>query len=88
MTASNVSRFVIGYRRSDDRVQEELPLRITLADLQALFGRPEDDPMYDAYAVTEAQRPSLEKLLGRSLDLSRFEYFVEAWREPSQPPGI
>jgi hypothetical protein len=81
MTEPHVSRFVIAYRRSDDRVQEELPLRAALADLQHLFGRPEDDPMYDAYRVTESQRPTLEKLLGRTLDLSRYEYFVEAWRD-------
>ena len=82
MTEPNVSRFLIAYGRSDDRVHEELPLPLALADLQALFGRPKDDPMYDAYPVTEAQRPSLEKLLGRTLDISRFEYFVEAWRAP------
>jgi len=38
MKEPQVSRFVIAYQRSDDRVHEELPLHAALADLQALFG--------------------------------------------------
>ncbi len=84
MTEPGILRFVIAYRRSNDQAQEKLPLHMALAGLQLLFGRPKDDPMYDAYPVTEDQRATLEKLLGKSLDFSRFEYFVEAWRDPDQ----
>jgi hypothetical protein len=51
-----------------------------LTGLQILFGRPNDDPMYDAYPVTEAQRASLKNLLGKPLDPSCFDCFVEARR--------
>ena len=83
MTKPDIERFVIAYRRSDEHIHEELPLRIGLVELQVLFSRPNDDPMYDAYPVTEAQRASLEKILGKHLDLSRYDYFVESWKVPS-----
>lgn len=50
--------------------------RLTLNDLQSLFGIDESNPMFDCYLVTEAQRTSIEKDIGIRLNLAQFDYEV------------
>jgi hypothetical protein len=53
----------------------ELPT-VDLAELQRLWGQRADEPMLELFEVTEAQRPFLESLLGRPLELSKDAYFL------------
>jgi hypothetical protein len=53
----------------------ELPA-VDLAELQRLWGQPADEPMLNMFEVTEAQRPFLEGLLGRPLDLRKDAHFL------------
>lgn len=49
-----------------------------LAELQALFGVPSGDPMYDCWPVQPPQVARVSELAGVAVDLIRFEYFVTA----------
>jgi len=49
-----------------------------LGELQALFGVPPGDLMYDCWPVGPAQAERVSELAGVSLDLARFGYFVTA----------
>jgi hypothetical protein len=50
--------------------------RLTLSELQRLFGIDGSNPMFDCYLVSETQRESIEKDIGIRLDIARFDYFV------------
>lgn len=50
--------------------------RLTLNDLQSLFGIDESNPMFDCYPVAEAQRASIEMDIGIRLNLAQFDYQV------------
>ncbi len=66
------------YQKDGDDLVEESPLAgIDLAVLQDLFGEPQDNPMYDAYPVRQAQAKRLQSYTGRTLDLQAYDYFVE-----------
>lgn len=47
-------------------------------DLQALFGRPSDDPMYECYPIGAQQAPALEPGVGQSLVSDGLTWFLEA----------
>jgi hypothetical protein len=49
---------------------------LELGDLQRLFGV--HDEMYDCHPVREEQVDALERATGATLDLDRYDYFVEA----------
>jgi hypothetical protein len=49
-----------------------------LAELQALFGVPDDNPMCDCWPVGPVQAGRVSELAGVPLDLDRFSYFVSA----------
>ena len=50
-----------------------------LGELQALFHVPPGNPMYDCWLVQHSQVAALSRMAGVSMDLSRFDYFVEAY---------
>jgi hypothetical protein len=64
---------------ADDRLvgQAVMPTA-QLAELQALFGVPSSDPMYDCWPVGPAQAARVSELAGVSVDLALFRYFVTA----------
>lgn len=62
----------------DDLVGEWGIAGVSLADLQELFGVAADNPMYDSFAVSEAQREPLQRAIGIKIDLHRYDYFVDA----------
>lgn len=51
---------------------------ITLPELQALFGVPPTDPMYDCWPVRQEHVSRLSPYLSVSIKLDLFDYFVEA----------
>jgi hypothetical protein len=52
--------------------------RVSVVDLQELFGVSGGNPMYDSFAVTQAQVEPLSRATGASIDLERYDYFVDA----------
>lgn len=65
-----------------------------LVELQALFGVPSSDPMYDCWPVGTAQADRVSELAGVPVDLAHFEYFVSAHaagpadiHHPARPEG-
>ena len=67
------------HRDPRDDLAAEWPIEgLSLADLQELFSVASDDPMYDSFPVTEAQVEPLNRATGISIDLQRYDYFVDA----------
>jgi hypothetical protein len=64
-------------RDPGDALVGEWPIRgLGLPELQELFG--ETNEMYDSYPVRQAQVAALERATGITLDLDRYDYFVDA----------
>jgi hypothetical protein len=73
-----LERTVARYSKADGSFVGEWPLTgLGLAELRALVGAPEDDPLYDSYPIGSSQARVVEGLTGSILDLDRFDYFVE-----------
>ena len=51
---------------------------VTLPDLQDIFGVPQGDPMYDCWPVRAEHLPALSPYVPVPIDLTKFDYFVEA----------
>ena len=80
-------RCVTQFRKNgDDRLVRAYELRgARLAELQRLFEPDSDDPqMVLCYPVTPRQQPFVERLLGKSLDLKKYDYFVEAYADAAR----
>ncbi len=70
------------YQKEGDAFVEEWPLRgISLGTLHSLFQQPQDDPMYDAYPIGEAQAGCLQAYTAHPIDLQAYDYFVECYAE-------
>ena len=75
----SVNHLLVWYSKEDDSLVGECPLRgLDWEQLKGTFRPPEQDPlMYDSYPVGRTASEFLGKALGISLDLERFDYFVE-----------
>lgn len=70
------------YQKEGDAFVEEWPLRgISFSTLHSLFQQPQDDPMYDAYPVDEAQAKRLQSYTDHPINLQAYDYFVECHAE-------
>jgi hypothetical protein len=66
------------YGKSDERLLGEEPLMNVGADmLRRLWNEPDDNPMYDAYPVTEEQATALRGRVEDDVALDEYDYFVE-----------
>jgi hypothetical protein len=66
------------YEKHGDRLITEHALQdVDVAELRRLWGRPDDDPMYDSYPVTPEIADELAQRVGESLRTSEFDYFLE-----------
>jgi len=76
---NNTNRYIQWYDKVTERAvgSEELK-EIELADLQNIFNVPTENPMYDSWEVEEKHIETLKKYLSHSLDLSLYDYFIEA----------
>lgn len=73
-----VVRYLRWYDKTSERLAGELQHDVPLAKLQALFGVPTENIMYDCWPVTEREAVVLRGLLNVELQLDKFDYFVEA----------
>ena len=51
---------------------------VRLSDLQAMFGAPASNPMYDCWPVGEAQVAWVSGVAGLTVDAGRYDYMIEA----------
>lgn len=67
------------YSEEDESLVDEHVLpAVDLALLQRSCGQPADEPMFDMFEVTEAQRAFVESLTGLKLDFRKYSYFLAA----------
>jgi hypothetical protein len=59
-------------------VGEAIMAHARLQELQVLFDVPPPNPMYDCWLVGPAQSDAVSRMAGVTIDLERFDYFVEA----------
>jgi len=82
---ARVERILSAFPRDADELVGEWPLEgIELGELQTMFNRPAEDPMYDEFEVEPQHLARLERAVGKKLDLTRFEYFVGAVEADNQ----
>lgn len=74
-----LARTIEVYSAEDESlVDEHLLPDVDLASLQHHWRRPVDDPMLEAFEVTEDQRPFVESLTGLKLNFRNNSYFLAA----------
>ena len=72
---TRVERILSAFPRDGEELVGEWQLiDIELGELQAMFDRPSDDPMYLEYEVKPEHVERLERATGQKLDLGQFEY--------------
>lgn len=77
----NVRRSIEFFEINSDRLAGEIPLGPTkLEELQRLFGQPDDDPMYDVYAITSKEAEYFERHHSITFEFLRYEYFLACAR--------
>jgi hypothetical protein len=69
---------ISAYEKDGDQLINEHSLGdVDVAVLRRLWGRPDDDPMYDSYPVTPAMADQMADYVGEPLRLDDFDYFLE-----------
>lgn len=82
-----VVRVIRWYEKDGDRYVGETPIHsLTLADLQALFQQPSDNPMVESYAIAPQQVEKIQSAIsaernfaetGSPMNLDLYDYFLE-----------
>jgi hypothetical protein len=75
---SEVVRLLEWFAADDSLAGKAVMPTAQLAELQALFGVPSTNPMYDCWPVGLAQAARVSELAGVPVDLTQFAYFVTA----------
>ena len=79
MSESNTRRYLRWYVKVGDAAIGDEDLEgINLKELQCLFNVPSDNPMYDCWEVNNEHLRVLQSHVRHSIDLGKFDYFVEA----------
>lgn len=75
-----VSRWVRGYDKVTEAVAVEYPLseKWDLNRLQALFGVPADDPMFDCFPIGADEAAVLSEAVSGTIALDTHDFFLEA----------
>ena len=69
-------------KTGDDLVGECVLGEIDPVEFRKAFNLPSDDPLVDAYLVTELQVPYLQPLVNHDIRLDQYDYFVATYRDP------
>ncbi|MDR5776639.1 MULTISPECIES: hypothetical protein [unclassified Caballeronia] len=79
MTEYRLYRYISVFeQQGDDHVRDiEFVLVPNLAFLQALFKVPDDNPMFDVFAIDTRIAEQLTPYISERLDLERFDYYLE-----------
>ena len=79
MSESNTRRYLRWYEKvGDAAIRDEDLEGINLKELQCLFNVPSDNPMYDCWEVNKEHLRVLQSHVRHSIDLEKYDYFVEA----------
>lgn len=75
---SNIERSIAYYKKDGDEFVGEYEINIDLDIIRSMWSAYEDDPLYYMiYPVQEAQKATVEKLLGKDLEFEKYDYFLE-----------
>ena len=91
--SEEVVRVLSFYRKGSEQQAGDYELvGIPLAELRAVFGAPDDDPMYEVYLVSGHRMEWLARYVAEPIDPQNYDYFLECYaRErqssPEGPPG-
>ncbi len=78
---SQVERCLVWYKKapSDTLIGEENLRGITIAELNVLFGSPNDDPaLFNPQPLSAEQKSEIQNAVEHRIEPNRFDYFVEA----------
>jgi len=79
----NLARMLSCFSKEGEDFVADYPLRgIDLAALQELFAVPVENPMYDVWPVGPREAARLQPFVGTTIDLDRYDYFVECHSLP------
>jgi hypothetical protein len=83
-----ITRVLVAFEREPgEELVAEWPLAgLEAPELRELFGAAGDDPMYDCWPVADEHVRRLGRAAEHAIDLSRYDYFVEAYREGEGDP--
>ena len=83
-----IERTLAYFSKENDELVGEVPLvGIDLAGLQRIFHVEPDDPMYESYIVGPAHVFAIQPHVSETIDLDRYDYFVEATGTPTAESG-
>jgi hypothetical protein len=83
-----IDRTLTYFSKETDELVGELPLvGIDLAALQRIFHVEPDDPMYESYIVSPEHVPAIQPHVSETIDLDRYDYFIEATGTPTREGG-
>ena len=69
---------ISAYEKHGDRLVREHSLAdVDVAMLRRLWGRPDDDPMYDSYPVDGTIADAMAEHVAEPMELDQFDYFLE-----------
>ncbi|WP_321813092.1 MULTISPECIES: hypothetical protein [unclassified Paraburkholderia] len=79
MTEYRLHRYIAAYeKKGDEHIRDiEFVLVPSLGFLQALFNAPDDNPMFDAFAINTRAAEQLAPYISEQFDLDLFDYFLE-----------
>jgi hypothetical protein len=80
MDSLTIERFIRWFEKDpgDALVGESELSKVSLSSLQKEFGVQPDNPMYDCFSVEPKHLDFLDKYCDVDIDLSKFDYFIEA----------
>ena len=70
------------FDKQTEELVGEIPLDISAREVRRLLGLPPRSPVTDSYAVTAKHVASLKTLVAHPLNLTQFDYFIEASNSP------
>ena len=75
-----IKRVIYCFDKKSEKLIKEIELKdISLTILQEIFGINSNNPMFDCYQITFENRKCFEKHINETLDLSKYNYYVEAY---------
>jgi hypothetical protein len=85
-----IVRALIAYERGGDEFEVgHWPLQgIDLPELQAMFGVPAEDQMFDHWDVEPEHVERLRQAAGVDIDLARYSYSITSYRDPDAPVAM
>jgi hypothetical protein len=80
-----VHRYLRWFAKESEQFVGEVQIDVTLLEFQTVFDVEATNPMFDCWRVTADHAAAIQRLTDHSIDLDRFDYFVEADGDEDEP---